>query len=339
MNNPSNDTQIPVNIKGFCVDSKVVAESRDIDKPSQTQPTNKYSLCLIQKPLRKLQNGEVLIQNIAIGLNPVDYKVLPYLAQGQIIGVDGVGIAIASKNPLIRLGQRYAYHASLEQDGSFATYTITQGRALIALDYAMPDEVAASLPCPALTSLQAIDKIPSASNKNVLIYGAGGAVGKILVSLLILQGAKVWAVASPKHHQVLYKQGVIQCLDYTESTHEKFYAIFDTIGKACDLLQSLKYYGHIISIADRVERNPTKAFSTCPSFHEIALGAIYQYGSDEDFTRLQRNGAYLFDSVLKGEILLPPIKVIGFDEIPQALIQLQNNTQGVKFVANISNFG
>ncbi|WP_249226252.1 alcohol dehydrogenase catalytic domain-containing protein [Entomohabitans teleogrylli] len=64
---------------------------------------------LEQRPLSQPQAGEVLIRNQAIGLNPVDWKLLN-IKSGQVPGVDGAGtvVVIGSGVSADWLGQRVA---------------------------------------------------------------------------------------------------------------------------------------------------------------------------------------------------------------------------------------
>ncbi|MCL9820719.1 MULTISPECIES: hypothetical protein [Helicobacter] len=110
----------------------------------------------IEKQLRDLQDDEVLIKNTAASLNPVDWKVKKN--NNIISGVDGVGIAIKTKDTRIKLLSRYAYHCDLRYDGSFADYTIVKARALIPVNDFINDNLAASMPCPGLNAYQVIQK-------------------------------------------------------------------------------------------------------------------------------------------------------------------------------------
>lgn len=299
----------------------------------------KDNLKLIEKPLRALNDDEVLVQNTAVGLNPVDYKLLSSFDEAranQIMGVDGVGVILASKSPFVRPQTRVAYHADLNHDGSFADFSIVKTKALLYLPSFLSDITAASLPCPALTAMQALQKVPYLEGKKVLVFGAGGAVGRILCSLLVMKKAKITALSSPRHHKALLDLGVNMCCDYQDFSKKEgeFYALFDCLGlkNANEWQKILGYYGHFISLLGKVA-NALPSFSTCISLHEIALGAIYTHGSKEDFILLQENAHYIFNHSPK--LLLPPLEVIDFKAIPQTLKRLKNNNEGLKFVAKI----
>ena len=111
--------------------------------------------------------AHVVVRNRAIGLNPVDWKFIEwgpaFWSGDQIPGVDGAGEVVAVGDGVSPdwLGQRVAYHQWLERPGSFATHTVLPARALMRIPPGLSWERAASLPCPALTALQAFAKVPA----------------------------------------------------------------------------------------------------------------------------------------------------------------------------------
>ena len=360
---------------------------------------------LVSKDIRGLERGEVLLFNLTIGLNPVDYKLLGFFGveqKGQILGVDGVGVVLESRHERVKRGQIYAYHANLSLNGSFATHSIISGdmcfplsqipaiseleRAImanLACENATSKEIlqsikrgldsiknadlareyltlAASLPCPALTAMQCLAKVPNLSGREVAIISAGGSVGRILSLLCVKSHAKVLAVCDRRHHGDLLGGGVSRCLDYDEFLSQndcesklseswrvnenkhldevvKFYTIFDLQERIDSeiLLAKLGYYGHLVSVVRRVESNPAPAFSHCPSLHEIALGAIYGYGVERDFRELQGQWEEIVSLTLDDSFraILPPLEVVEFHQIPSALESLKKSNSGKKFVA------
>ncbi|WP_170870207.1 alcohol dehydrogenase catalytic domain-containing protein, partial [Pseudomonas aeruginosa] len=134
------------------------------------------------KPLPTPGPGEVLVANRAIALNPVDWKIVEWghaaWSQDHVPGVDGVGRVVATGAGCdLALGSRVAYHQWLGRDGSFAEYTLLDADALLALPGGLDEARAAALPCPALTAWQALEKVPGGGSRDVLVVGAGGAVG------------------------------------------------------------------------------------------------------------------------------------------------------------------
>lgn len=180
-------------------------------------------LQLIRKTLPQPGANEVLIANTAIALNPVDWKIIEWghadWHTGRVPGVDGVGVVVAAGSAVtLKIGTRVAYHQSLSRDGSFAEYCLLDANAALPVPESLDDAVAASLPCPGLTALQALDKVPVVGARDVLVVGAGGAVGSLLVQLAVQRGLRVWATASAQHHARLLAQGAVGVFDYRADT-------------------------------------------------------------------------------------------------------------------------
>lgn len=311
---------------------------------------------LIQSPLTlpDLQPGEVLIANRVIALNPVDWKLIlrpPASWQpGQIPGVDGMGVVIATGSAAthIRIGARICYHTSLLAHGSFAEHTIVPAKALLTVPDNLGDEAAAAFPCPGLTAWQAMRKVPELSGKNVLVSGAGGSVGYYLTQLLLAAGARVQVTASPSRHALFLQSGALGAYDYRDPDWQRklqdalhgrsLYAAFDMVNgqHATSLGSLIGYYGHLVSVQDRVEQPPQAAFTTCLSLHEIALGAIHQYGSDTQWAELISAGEHMLQSIARGEIRQTAIDLGTFDELPAKLAMLKAGKTPHKYLVHVT---
>lgn len=315
---------------------------------------NEASPLLLQKgrkDLPELGADDVLIENRAAGINPVDWKLIEGLSDawktGQIPGVDGTGIIVATGRNAMHFAKetRVMYHTDLRFDGSFSRYTVVAARAVMPVPEFISDAAAAALPCPGLTAAQAVGKVNELTGRNVLVNGAGGAVGGIIAQLLVHAGARVYATASPGHHETLMKRGVSGVFDYKDArwreafrrtlNGQALYAVFDTVSgeSAASLADLLGYYGHLVSIQDRLEKAPLPAFSTCISLHEVALAAIHPWGTPAQWSELCRSGAHLLQKVGNNALRLPKIETVSFDEIPNALQRLREGRSGIKYVA------
>jgi NADPH:quinone reductase-like Zn-dependent oxidoreductase len=72
--------------------------------------------------------------------------------------------------------------------------------------------VAAALPVPALTADQALDAVTVRPGETVLVHGAGGVTGGVLVALAARRGARVIATAGRAGRPLAL--GAVQVLDY-----------------------------------------------------------------------------------------------------------------------------
>jgi NADPH:quinone reductase-like Zn-dependent oxidoreductase len=307
------------------------------------------SLRLEVVPVSDLAAGEALVFNRAIGINPVDWKMVeqghPDWQPGHVPGVDGVGEIVGlGEGVNLALGQRVAYHQSLTRQGSFAEYVCLRADCLLMMPNGLSDDVAACLPCPALTAWQALSKVPTSAPRDVLVTGAGGAVGQWLVQLALERSWRVWATAAPLHHDLLLSLGVTGAFDYRDVRwsealggalgERRVYAIFDTVSgtHARSLASLLGYNGHLVCIQDRLETPPLPAFSSAISLHEVALNSVHRYATAQDWREWRAAGAQMFRQVRLGNLSLPPIRHFAFDELPTALAAVKNGTHAGKFV-------
>ncbi|WP_152222889.1 zinc-binding dehydrogenase [Pseudomonas sp. SCB32] len=304
-------------------------------------------------PLPTPGPDEVLVANTAIALNPVDWKMIDWgrddWRQGQVPGVDGVGRVVAVGSAVnLRVGTRIAYHQALSRGGSFAEYTLLDAHAVHPVPDALDDATAASLPCPGLTAWQALDKLPACSNRDVLVTGAGGAVGYLLAQLAVQRGLRVWVTAAGKHREHLLQLGISGVFDYRDTQWSarlrealgpcRLHAVFDTVSgsHAASLAPLLGYNGHLVCIQDRQETAPLPAFSTAISLHEVALNSIHAHGDALDWQELRQAAASLMGGVAEGRLQAPAIQFFDFAELPEALRRLKSGHGSGKWITRLS---
>ncbi len=298
-------------------------------------------LSLEEQPRPCPGRGEILVRNRAIGLNPVDWKFIEWGHDGwewpHIPGVDGAGEieAIGEGVTHLREGARIAYHNDLLQPGSFAEYTVIPARAAIPLPDALPFTAAAAIPCPGLTAIQAVDKVPLDPGAHVLVTGASGAVGGALLQLARARGWVVHAVCSASQAARVFGLGAATVVDYRKdgwrealaerAATQPISAVFDMVSgeHAATLAPLLAANGHLICIQDRQERTPLAPFTTTISLHEVGLNAMHRYADDRQWGRLVTAGAAMADSIACGRFDPQIIEVEAFDRLPAALARLK----------------
>ncbi|QCP62383.1 zinc-binding dehydrogenase [Pantoea sp. SO10] len=278
-----------------------------------------------------LQTGEILVKNSAIGLNPVDWKVLDSQT-GQVPGVDGAGTVVAVGPEVDKrwLGVRVAYHQNLQRNGSFAEYTVLAAKVLMRIPDQLDFATAAAFPCPALTAWQAIEKIPVKPGAPILIAGAGGSVGHYLVQLAQARGFDVTTLSSERHWARLHALGAKRCLDdirhNAQTTQRRYFAVIDAVGPehAEKLADSLLANGHLVCIQGRVAQWPCAAFGRSLSLHEVALGALHQTGNTEQWRDLTLHGEKMLTQIARGSIQSERLLHFCFEQLPAQLLALQH---------------
>jgi NADPH2:quinone reductase len=148
--------------------------------------------------LPPLKDGEALVRVSAAGLNHVDslarsgaYSIrfpFPFA-----VGIEGSGIVVAvGAGVSLTPGTRVCWTAVF---GSCATYVVAPARMLAPLPDALSFEAGASLAHAAITAAGLVRHSPRHEGSAV-VWGAAGAVGRVLVALLADRGVSVIGIAS-----------------------------------------------------------------------------------------------------------------------------------------------
>ena len=170
--------------------------------------------------------GEVVVAVEAAGVNPVDLGnrmdagwagletpyVLGYEFAGTVVGLNGVPTRLSLGDPVWGLlpvrGTRWgAYAERVAVDASLVA------RRPEALD---PVE-AACLPLAGGTAVQALDRLGVQDGEWLLVHGAGGGVGHLLVQLAAARGVRVAAVSGSADRERLADLGAEMWVDRADS--------------------------------------------------------------------------------------------------------------------------
>lgn len=267
----------------------------------------------------------IIVRNYAIGVNPVDWKFIDdnprNWQQGHIPGVDGAGIVVAMGEGVDErlLGKRVAYHHSLGEDGSFADHTSLYANRVMDIPESVDFALAAAMPCPMLTAWQAFSKVPVREGADVLVTGMG-AVNKLLVQLLSTAGFNVHVISGSFTEAQAEAMGV-KSVFRNAPKDQTFYALFDANGPehAKTLVPLLEANGHVVSVLGRIEEPVDAPFTRTISYHEIALGALHDYGDALQWQRLMRDGEALLNRVAEQSIIVEIPTIFEFEKLNDAL--------------------
>jgi NADPH:quinone reductase len=202
--------------------------------------------------------GEVLIEARAIGTNPADtYARRGKYAQRSIkfpavVGLDVAGVVAAVGDGVteLRRGDRVA---ASTKTGSYAAYSIALAKDCAKLPKGFAFDIAAALPCAALTGVQLIEVgIPQLKpGQTVLVTGATGSVGRFAVYAARAKGARVIAAVRPAYTDEALALGVEKAISTDSDLPSDLHVdhVADTIGGpvAARLCQALAPGGSIIT--------------------------------------------------------------------------------------------
>lgn len=263
--------------------------------------------------------GEVWIEQAAIGVNPLDVSqrkgdVKIPLPNG--LGLEGAG-TVTEIGPDVTgfaLGDRVAYATG--PLGSYASGRIFPANRLVKIPDMMSFEDAAAVIFKGITAQYLLKSTyPVAAGSVVVIYGASGAVGQIMVPWAKYLGAFVIGVVSKESsvsrarnagcNEVLVFDAATFAEQISHITQgKKADVIYDPIGRVTfeASLNSLKPRGLLVSFGMTSGAPPAIEISTLNAKGSLFLTRPSIVAHTADVTEYQERGKDVFDAVLKGVI-------------------------------------
>jgi len=181
-----------------------------------TQAGGPEVLSIAVEDLRPLKIGEALVRVEAAGLNHIDSLVRSGAYSIRFafpfdVGVEGAGTVMAVGPGVAMLpGTRVCWTAVL---GSCATYVIAPVQMLAELPEGLSVDAGAALAHAAVTAAGLIRHCPIAEGQTAVVWGAAGAVGRLLVALLAARRVAVIGIASGARADAARAAGAAQIID------------------------------------------------------------------------------------------------------------------------------
>lgn len=221
---------------------------------------------------------DLLVQVRAIAVNPVDTKirarVTPEGDEPKILGWDAVGEVIAAGEKVRRfqLGDRVWYAGDATRPGCNAEYQCVDERIAAVAPDSLSDAEAAAMPLTTITAWEMLFerlRLPrdaASSGRTVLVVGAGGGVGSMLVQLArqLTQATVVATASRPQSRQWVSDLGAHHVLDHSRSLQEELAqtglsdvsdvaSVTHTDQHFADLVAMLRPQGGLVLIDDPAE--------------------------------------------------------------------------------------
>lgn len=297
---------------------------------------------------------QVLVEVHAVGLNPVDYKLVESGVENwhypHTLGLDVAGKVIATGTAVSdwQVGDRVSGHGDLTQNGCFAEALVVPAYQLARIPKNVSYEAAASILCGGLTAYTAVERKPNLSRvRTVLIHGGAGGVGSIAIQLAKLHGLKVFTTVATnkvKYVQQLQPNAIIDYQNANVSQRIKELTadrgvdlIIDTVGKeeAERDLDRLAYNGRLVTIVDVPDINPQQMFGRALSLDVVNLGGAHLSDDSRQKADLGRMNAELLQLVASGKVNPLIERVIPFEQIPNGLQAIKDHRVIGKLVAKV----
>lgn len=195
----------------------------------------------VNKP--EINEDQVLIKVIAVGINPVDTKVRAgtsgmskRIKLPAILGWDVSGIieSVGKKAFGFNIGDAVFGCIGFPGLGkAYAEFAVADPKLLAKKPNNISFEEAAAIPIAGLTAYQAINEIIKiTSEERILIQAAAGGVGHLAVQFAKINGAYVIGTASEKNENFLKSLGVDQFIDYKKERFETLVNNLDAVLEA-----------------------------------------------------------------------------------------------------------
>ncbi|MTV82078.1 alcohol dehydrogenase catalytic domain-containing protein [Secundilactobacillus folii] len=315
-----------------------------------SNPTSTHISDLIRENVPKPapKPNEVQIEVKAVGLNPVDYKVVenghPNWQYPHILGLDVAGVvaAVGADVTQFAVGDRVCSHGDLQQNGCFADFVTRQAAGVAQIPETVSFEKAAASLCAGLTAYQALTRKANLTNvSSVLVHGGAGGVGSMAIQLAKMQGKTVYTtVSSAKRDFVAQYCHPDSMIDYQREdvsarikdlTHQHGVdLIINTVGNTDADLDRLAFNGQLICILQ-----PPKHFDAAmgQSVACVNLGGAHRSGDLQQVRDLGKMTSELLALIAAGRVDPLITRTIPFIEIAAGLRQLKNHAVTGKIVA------
>jgi zinc-binding alcohol dehydrogenase family protein len=155
---------------------------------------NIQSLQNIELAMPKAQGQDILVEVKAVSVNPADFKIRLNMPAPEndwnVLGYDATGIvkSVGENVSLFKPGDKVWYAGDVTRSGSNAEYQLVDERIVGHMPTSLSYADAASLPLTAITAWELLfDRLQvdaTDKNKRILVIGAAGGVGSIMVQLI-----------------------------------------------------------------------------------------------------------------------------------------------------------
>lgn len=229
---------------------------------------------LEEQPIPEPETQDLLVQVIAIGMNPVDTKVRKRFENDAVLGWDAYGI-VEKTGPGVngfKAGDKVFYAGDITRPGCNSQYHLVDHRIAALAPQKISPEDSVAIPLTSITAWEGlfdrlgfVPEINGNAGKSILIIGGAGGVGSIAIQLACWAGLKVFATASRTETvDWCRKLGANTILNHRNNLDEELKATgTDSVDAIFCTTQMEKHWkamaecirpqGHIVIIDDPVE--------------------------------------------------------------------------------------
>ncbi|MGR3279705.1 quinone oxidoreductase family protein [Acaryochloris marina NIES-2412] len=292
--------------------------------------------------------GEVVIKQEAIGVNYKDTGERSDGAEERLPftpGVEGAGIVneVGDGVEGVRQGERVAY--VVNNGGGYSQQVTVPADKLIRLPDDIPTKLAAAVAVNGMTAHYLLHEYRSVQNGvDVLIHGAAGGMGLILVQWAKKLGARVIGTCSTEEKERLAREaGADDIIRYTEIDFAKetrrltgdkgVELVIDGVGKSTlpGSLKAVASRGHVVVYGNASGvPDPIEPLSLIWGSYTLAGGNLFDF--IERSEELSMRAESVFTGIREGWLDLKAETVLPLSEAVQAHEMLENRSSKGKIV-------
>lgn len=232
---------------------------------------------IVEEPEPSLTTGKVLVRVKAVSINPIDWKIrkgeMKLMSGAKFprhTGLDFAGVVERTGAAAGRVAagdQVFGVVPNLMKDGALSEYVVVPATSLWKKPAHLSFAQAASLPVVGTAAVTALRKMGTIGpGTKILVNGATGGLGMILLQLLKRRGAEVTAVTGPKNLEYAEEWGADKVVDYSETNVVDQRETYDVI---VDLSDKLPY-----TQAKPIMKDEARFLDLTPGPIDIALSPV-----------------------------------------------------------------
>ncbi len=217
----------------------------------------------ITLPQPRAEGRDLLVEVMAVSVNPVDIKIRKNRAPApdapQVLGWDAAGVvrAVGPDATLFQPGDRVWYAGAIDRAGTNSEFHLVDERIVGHMPASLDFGAAAALPLTAITAWELlferlqVARGADAQGKSLLVVGAAGGVGSILVQLARqLTGLTVIGTASrPETADWVRQLGAHHVIDHGKPLSEEIARLgLPPVDYVASLTQTDAHFAQIVEL-------------------------------------------------------------------------------------------
>lgn len=307
----------------------------------------------VEKPTVNGKN--ILVKTKAVGLNPIDYKLVSGALKEMVpldmpctiaFDVSGEIVEMGEEVTGLEKGDKVYARVPHEQMGTAAEYVAVDSTIVSKKPENISHEEAAGLPLIGLTSIQALERVGLKEGDQVLIHAGSGGVGSFAIQYAKAKGAYVYTTTSTKNVDWVKELGADRVIDYKKEDYKTVVKdldiVFDTLGEeyTTDAFELIKEGGKVTTIVGAPDKE-TAGMMGMEDYQlpEDLVQLIDKKSADYKFTWMQPNGDQLdmISKMVKESTIKPIVdKTYSFEDGIDAYLYLATGRAKGKVIIKMS---